>query len=672
MKYRLWHIGAVLGILVAILSSCSNSGKGDLENILRPGSMPFLKDSKLIHISSHAARGEKNDMITVPAGKAVNVLQVGGPGVITHLCFRVDSGDPWFLRKILIRMYWDDEDNPSVEVPFGDFFGCGFAYRPYTTPCLGMSSDGYTCSFPMPFEKEARIDIINETGQEIKGFYYEIDYRQPASRINKDLGYFHVYWHRDVNTDYDADYTLLNARGRGYIVGVNMSMQSYGTKFSYPNGNATVYADGEKRTLPNGAGAGDYFSIGGDSKREFANPYSGCVYKDDSLFRISAYRFYIEDPIRFRRSVSLTIEHGNNNKDIADYSSTVYWYQAEPHAKFPSILKAGLRIPLRLIPADNMIEAENQKFSLGKIPSKIMDMSDYGAEWSGSKQLLIESGPNDEFSLFLRHLDETGYDIRIYYSRGPGYGNADIFMGTEKAGRIDGYAPYIEPGGFVFIPGFENIYNGLPLKFIVTGKDSLSSGYSIGLDGISLEPKRTFIKEWNVIGPFEDKSNPISPRTGIDSVYPPEIAFTKNQAYKGINGKYLHWQVLDTGPDGFLSFENMINPGEPGVFYALVFIQSSETRFASVLVGSENPVKIIYNLKGYKQRSGRVLSPDQGRHLIKINRGWNELLVKIEVREGRAGFYARIPDREGLFHFTTSQYQVANNPVIRVYSKKKK
>ena len=81
MKYRLWHIGAVLGILVAILSSCSNSGKGDLENILRPGSMPFLKDSKLIHISSHAARGEKNDMITVPAGKAVNVLQVGGPGV---------------------------------------------------------------------------------------------------------------------------------------------------------------------------------------------------------------------------------------------------------------------------------------------------------------------------------------------------------------------------------------------------------------------------------------------------------------------------------------------------------------------------------------------------------------------------------------------------------------
>jgi hypothetical protein len=673
MKYRSWHVIAGFVILMTFLYSCGNSGKDYLQNILKPGAMPFLRDSKLMQVSSHTAKGEKNNMIMIPAGKSETILQVPGPGVITHICFRIDSNDPWFLRRILIKMFWDKETNPSVEVPFGDFFGSGFSFRPYSTPYIGMSDDGYTFSFPMPFNEQARIVIVNETGQDIRGFYYRIDYQKTKSRINKNLGYLNAYWHRDVNTDYDSDYTILNTTGRGYIVCVNMSIQSYSKRLSYPDGNAKVFADGEKLTLINGAGTEDYFSIGRYfSKQEFANPYSGLVLKDDSLARISVYRFHIEDPVRFKKSINFMIEHGFNNKDIADYSSTVYWYQTEPHVKFPPVPKAGMRIPLRLILPTNMIEAEQQKFNIGKIRTEVMDMSDYGADWSGSKQLLIESGPKDEFSLFLSHLEETGYDIRIYYTRGPQYGNVDVLLGSEKVGEIDGYASFVQPGGYLSIPDFMNLYNGIPLKFIVTGRDSLSTGYSIGLDGFSLEPKRTFIREWNVIGPFADKIDPMNPRTGIDSVYPPEIAFDRNQTCKGLNGKYLHWQILETGTDGFLSFDNLTNPEEPAIFYAIVFIQSSEPRFASLLIGSQNSIKIIYNLKGYRQRPGRTLSPDQERYLIKINRGWNRLLIKIEVREGRAGFYARIPDREGLFHYATIQYHEAKNPVIRPYSKKRK
>ncbi len=319
-----------------------------------------------------------------------------------------------------------------------------------------------------------------------------------------------------------------------------------------------------------------------------------------------------------------------------------------------------------------MFEAEQQKFNLGKIPSKVMDMSDYGTEWGGSKQLLVESGPNDEFSLFLAHLEETCYDIRVYYTKGPEYGNADVYMGTEKAGQIDGYAPFIQPGGYLLITNFRNLYNGLPLNFKITGKDSFSKGYFVGLDGIELEPKRTFIQEWNVIGPFEDKVNPMSSSSGIDSVYPPEIAFNRNQVYSGFNGKSLRWQVIKTPADGFLSLEDLNHSGAPAVYYALINIQSAQPRTATLLIGSEDAIKIIYNHKGYKHLVEKTLNPDQDKYSIKINRGWNTLLLKIETKEGRAGFYARIPDRENLFHCYTSQYSQSNTQVNPLQHFKKK
>jgi hypothetical protein len=357
------------------------------------------------------------------------------------------------------------------------------------------------------------------------------------------------------------------------------------------------------------------------------------------------------DPIPFKKAINFTIEHGDKNKDVADYSSTVYWYQLEPHVKFPPILKSGLRIPLRIIPPTNMIEAEKLSFNLDKIRSKVMDMNDYGAEWGGSKQLLVESGPKDQFSLRLNHLEEASYNIRLYYTIGPEYGNVDVFLGAEKVGQIKGYAPFIQPGGYLSIPDFRNLYSGLTLQFAITGKDSLSGGYFVGIDGINLEPKRTFIQEWNVIGPFPNKLKADGSRAGMDSIYPPEVAINKNQVYPGLNGKLLRWQVLKTPDDGFVSFDKMINLNQPAVYFALVYIYSTQSRTATLLIGSDDAIKVYYNYTIYTQRGGRTLNPDQGRSFIKINKGWNSLLLKIENRTGPFGFYARILDRENLFQY---------------------
>ncbi|HZX62058.1 MAG TPA: glycoside hydrolase family 172 protein, partial [Bacteroidales bacterium] len=454
-------------------------------------------------------------------------------------------------------------------------------------------------------------------------------------------------------------------KGRGHIVGVNMSIQSYNGTFGFLDGDEKVFVDGEKKPSIHGTGTEDYFSSGWYfNKGEYAGPYNGLVLKDDSLGRISAYRFHILDPIPFKKSINFTIEHGFNNTEVADYSSTVYWYQVEPHVKYPPMIRSGLRIPLRLIPPTDMLEAEKLTFNLGKIRSKVMDMSDYGAEWGGSKQLLIESGPKDEFSLNLNRLEETGYDIRIYYTRGPEYGNADVFLYAEKIGQMKGYAPFIQPGGYLSIPNFINLYNGLSLQFAVAGKDSLSSGYFIGLDGIKLEPKRTFIPEWYVIGPFPNKRRADDSRAGMDSIFPPEVAIDKNQVYPGLNGKLLRWQVLKTPAEGFVSFDKMIRPDQPAVFYALTYIYSPQSRTATLLIGSDDAIKVYYNYnKVYSQRGGRIIEPDQGRSFIKINKGWNKLLLKIENRAGRFGFYARILDRENMFRYDINQELPSNTPV---------
>lgn len=657
MKYRLRILITSFVLITIILTSCLNSYNADIERILNPGALAYLKNSKLIQVSSHDTTGGNNDMISIPAGREATILQVPGPGVITRIWFRIDSQDPYFLRRILLKMYWDNEDSPSVEVPVGDFFGCGFDYRPYDTPYLGMSYGGYTCFFPMPFEDMARVVIVNESGQELKGFYFQIDYQKLESPVTTDIGYFHAYWHRDVNTDYDSNYTILNTKGRGHIVGVNMSIQSYNGTFSFLDGDEKVLVDGEKKPSVYGTGTDDYFASGDYFKKgEYAGTYNGLLLKDDSLGRISAYRFHILDPIPFKKSINFTIEHGFNNMDVADYSSTVYWYQTEPHVKFPPILRSGLRIPLRTIPPTNIIEAEKLTFNLGKIPTKIMDMSDYGAEWGGMRQLLIESGPKEDFSLNLNHLEETGYDIKVYYTRGPDYGNADVYLGTEKVGQLRGYAPYIQPGGYLFIPNFKNLYNSLNLQFVISGKDSLSNGYFVGLDGFKLEPKRDYIPEWYVIGPFPNKLNAGGARSGMDASYPPEVVFDKTQVYTGIDGKILRWQVIRTSKDGFMSLDKLIRPNQPAIFYALTYIYSPESRTATLLVGSDDAIKVYYNTnKVFMQRRSRFLEPDQGRTFIKINKGWNRLLLKIENRSGRAGFYARILDREHLFRYSISE-----------------
>src|SRR3990172_9733677 len=358
-----------------------------LEDILSPYRLPYLKKSKLIQISSYDTTGGNNDRINILEGKTSVLAKMEGPGVITRIWITIDSRDPYFLRRILLRMYWDDEENPSVEVPVGDFFGTGFEYKQYISQFVGMSSGGYYCYFPMPFNKSAKIEAVNETGQEVYAFYYQFDYQKLEEPLDENVAYFHSQWRREIRTNTAENYTVLVAEGEGYFVGLNMSMQSYKGNLWFLEGDEMIYVDGEKYPSIYGTGTEDYFTSGWYFNRgEFSAPYHGLIIKDDSLARIAAYRLHIGDVIPFKKSILFTIEHGHANEEVADYSSTAYWYQKEPHKKFESILPAPLRIPLRVTVPEGVVEAEGLDVT-GK--SEQMDMTYYGPDWSGNKQLLI-------------------------------------------------------------------------------------------------------------------------------------------------------------------------------------------------------------------------------------------------------------------------------------------
>ncbi|MCX6250001.1 MAG: DUF2961 domain-containing protein [Bacteroidetes bacterium] len=637
-------------LFLLLMTACNTSNSADLEKLLSPAALPYLKAGKLIQVSSYCLNGRNTDQITIAAGKTTTILDAQGPGIITRVWFAIESKDPDFLRRIVFKVYWDNEDDPSINTPLGDFFGCGFKYKPYSTSYLSMTSGGYTCFFPMPFEGNARMEILNETGEDITGFTYQIDYEKLEGYLSTNVGYLHAYWHREIRTDYDSNYIILKTEGIGHVVGVNLNIQSYDGSFAYLEGVERIFIDGEKIPSIQGTGTEDYFS-GGDyfNKGEFTGPYNGLILKDDSLGRIAAYRFHIPDPIPFRKSINFSIGHGRGNNEVADYSSTVYWYQTEPHKKKGQIMKPGLRIPLRIVTPPNLLEAEKLQFNIGPITSSIMDMSDYGPEWSENKQRMIETRDKDEFSLTLQNLQDISYNIDIYYTKGPNYGNVGIYVGDNKVGEINGYNPIIYPGGKISVKNIPNPYSRITLDFKIEGKDEKSSGYYTGLDGFDLQPKRIWVPDWYFIGPFPYPVKNEKPASGLDSIYLPEKKIDLKQLSTGTKNETIKWEYLKTPGNGYVSLSYLVNSNDPVICYAVSYIYSAGDRLIPLYIGSTNAMKVFCNRKQilrYQKQHGN--HPDQEEVFLHVNKGWNELLLKLENNASGLGYFVRLIDKDNI------------------------
>jgi hypothetical protein len=333
-------------------------------------------------VSSYDKSGGNGDAIHIDHGATATLLDAAGPGIITHIWFTIASHEEMHLKKLVLRMYWDDEATPSVETPIGDFFGLGlgeyFLYQ--STPLAVSPEKALNSFFEMPFGKKARITVTNEGREEVDAFYFNIDYRTYTKPLPPDTLYFHAQYRQaspakgwtnnwqsngeplvndKKNLNGDGNYVWMEATGSGHFVGVTMSILQNQQGW-WGEGDDMFFIDGETTPSVNGTGTEDYFLGAWDfGSHPFAYASYGAPVKGDELAgsRSSVYRFHLDSPIPFTKSLKATIEHGHANHRSDNMFSVAYWYQTEPHAAFPKLPLVEDRLP-KLYPVGGPGNAE--------------------------------------------------------------------------------------------------------------------------------------------------------------------------------------------------------------------------------------------------------------------------------------------------------------------------
>jgi hypothetical protein len=290
--------------------------------------------------------------VRIKAKTTFTIAEIEGPGAIQHI-WMTPTGN-W--RFSVIRFYWDDETTPSVEVPVGDFFGMGWnQYASLNSLAVTVNpGSAFNCYWTMPFRKKCRITMENIDNEDMI-LYYQVDYT--LTEVPADAGYFHAQFRRTNPLPYKQDYVLVDSiKGKGQYVGTYMAW-GVNSNGWWGEGEIKFFMDGDKEfPTINGTGTEDYFcgSYNFENRKtkqyqEFSTAYSGLpqVIKADGMYavqqRFGLYRWHIKDPIRFENSLKVTIQalgwtgDGRYLPLQDDISSVVYWYQAEPHIKFPAL-----------------------------------------------------------------------------------------------------------------------------------------------------------------------------------------------------------------------------------------------------------------------------------------------------------------------------------------------
>lgn len=293
-----------------------------------------------------------NPFIIIKPGETFTLAEIDGPGAIQHI-WMTPTGN-W--KFSIIRMYWDDETEPSVECPVGDFFAMGWnQYAPLNSLAICVNpGSAFNCYWAMPFHKKCRITMENINDQDEMRLYYQIDYT--LTDVPDDAAYFHAQYRRS-NPNETSDYTILdNVKGKGQFVGVYMAWGVNNNGW-WGEGEIKFFMDGDSE-FPTicGTGTEDYFcgsyNFDRDGQyKEFCTPYSGLhqVIRPDGTYksqqRFGLYRWHILDPIRFEKDLKITIQdlgwrHGGRYlPQKSDISSVAFWYQTNPHSKFPKLPK---------------------------------------------------------------------------------------------------------------------------------------------------------------------------------------------------------------------------------------------------------------------------------------------------------------------------------------------
>jgi hypothetical protein len=295
--------------------------------------------------------------------KRVVVADIPGPATITMLHFAMPQAMK-LNRDVLLKIYWDGETAPSVDCPLVDFFCDPAGAREEVNTALVNKRRGWNAYFPMPFHKSARVELVydgplapgGELWKQMPCYSY-VMYRT-LDKVSDTAGYFHAYWRQEEVILGQREYTALEAKGKGKFVGWNVTVRHTrpgALPNEYPvDENEKFFIDGEQEPSVEFQGLEDSFGFSwGFPPKESQFPLTGYFPLKQGA---CAYRFFVQDAISFQKSLRVTIGFGKRENPIffrlyskpvnkLAFSSTVYWYQVEPHAAWPALPPAAERAP---------------------------------------------------------------------------------------------------------------------------------------------------------------------------------------------------------------------------------------------------------------------------------------------------------------------------------------
>ncbi len=345
-----------LGMNLGNLSRLSNAESRSIspENFTgKKGKGGMATEGLGAHCATKLGKGWKiSPAVNIKAGETFELANIDGMGAIQQM-WMTPTGN-W--RFSILRIYWEDNKNPSVECPIGDFFCSGWGKFSQLTslPVCVNPGSAFNCYWEMPFRKKCRITVENISEEDFK-LYYQVNYT--LTEVPENCAYFHAQFRRTNPLPYKEVFTILdNVEGQGHYVGTYMAWGVNNGGW-WGEGEIKFYIDGDEYPTICGTGTEDYFcgSYNFENKetkeyQEFTTAHAGLhqVIRPDGLYvsqqRFGMYRWHIMDPVRFKKDLKVTIQAlgwRNNGVDYLplqdDIASTAFWYQTMPFNKFPEL-----------------------------------------------------------------------------------------------------------------------------------------------------------------------------------------------------------------------------------------------------------------------------------------------------------------------------------------------
>ncbi len=346
-----------IALSIGVVALCAGAAKAQVSE-----DFANKKDFSVMRSSSTDPAGRNGDYRRVPPGETFTVADIKGAGRITHMWFTIASPSQDHLREIVLRIYWDDAKVPAVACPIGEFYGLGHGkYVEYASAPVSIgASKGLNCYWPMPFKTHARITITNEGSRQVDALYFNLDYRLDK-KAARDTRYFHTQYHTYFPAPVGKDLTICDAQGAGHYAGTFITVMANSDGW-WGEGNDNFFIDDPNKPTITGTGSEDYFCGGWDFGHAFWTPFFGVPYYDNAQkggekrgILNSAYRWHIQDPIPFKKSLLFTLEHGSqggnrDRKPFTNHYTTVgYYYIDHAEGEGPDVPAYKDRVPT-LIP----------------------------------------------------------------------------------------------------------------------------------------------------------------------------------------------------------------------------------------------------------------------------------------------------------------------------------